>query len=152
MTSRDLPVPESEVRLNRARRVADLMDEAFRIPLTDRRVGMDGLLGLVPVVGDWSTALASGYVVYQGYRTGVPRSTLARMVANVGIDAALGSVPVVGDLFDIGWKANSRNVSLIERHLDLPAADDVDADIDGSFDPDAAVDIEVEADADSSET
>ncbi|GAB7095132.1 hypothetical protein JCM30237_22850 [Halolamina litorea] len=104
-------------RLDRARRVADLLDGAFSLPVVGE-IGLDGLLGLLPIVGDWVTAVPALYIVYQGYRLGLPRLTLAVMLLRVGVDAVAGSVPVFGDLLDITWKANRRNVARIERHLD----------------------------------
>lgn len=102
-------------RLARARRVAALLDAAFTLPIIGK-IGLDGLLGLLPVVGDWATAIPSVYVVYQGYRLGLPKHTVAWMLLLVVVDATAGSVPVVGDLLDIRWKANQRNVARIERH------------------------------------
>jgi hypothetical protein len=69
------------------------------------------------VGGDVIAALASGYIVYVGWRSGAPGSLLTRMLANIAADTAVGSVPVVGDLFDAGWKANARNVALLEEWL-----------------------------------
>jgi hypothetical protein len=115
--------PEMGGLHGRAERVAHLLDSAFRIPGTDLRVGIDALLGLLPVVGDATSAALSGYVVAEGYRAGVPRATLARMVLNVGIDLALGAIPFVGDLTDVVWKANERNVALVrERSRDPSGA------------------------------
>ena len=106
----------STARIDRARRVAELLDAAITLPLVGP-IGLDGILGLIPVVGDWLTALPSLYVVYQGYRIGLPAHTVAWMLALVGVDTIVGSVPVVGDLIDIKWKANQRNVARMERHL-----------------------------------
>ncbi len=94
------------------------LDDRFRIPLLNRRIGLDGLLGLVPGVGDAATTLLSLYVITEAYRLGVPWWRLARMAANVGIDGVLGSVPLVGDLFDVAWKANRRNVRHLHAYLD----------------------------------
>lgn len=105
-------------RLRRARRTARLLDEAFELPVVGKRIGIDGLLGLVPVAGDWLTYLLSLHVVYEAYRAGVPKHALLRMLANVTLDAVVGSVPVVGDVVDVVWKANRRNVRLFERHVD----------------------------------
>lgn len=104
-------------RLARARRVADLLDGAFTLPIIGK-IGLDGLIGLLPVVGDWVTVIPSLYVVYQGYRLGLPKQTIAWMLLLVVVDATAGSVPVVGDLLDIKWKANQRNVARMERHVD----------------------------------
>tara|TARA_Y100001933_G_scaffold247979_1_gene281374 strand:- start:351 stop:779 length:429 start_codon:yes stop_codon:yes gene_type:complete len=104
--------------LARARRIAWLFDETVRLP-GGFRVGLDGLLGLIPVVGDLIGLAASLGIVDIARREGVPAGVQVRMLANIGIDAAVGAIPLVGDLFDFGWKANARNVALLERALDL---------------------------------
>lgn len=107
---------DPQTRLGNARRVADLLDSAFTLPVIGK-IGLDGLLGLLPVVGDWATSVPALYIVYQGYRLGVPKPDVAWMLLVVLVDAFIGSVPVVGDLLDIAWKANQRNVARIERHV-----------------------------------
>lgn len=92
----------------------------MRIPGTGIRFGLDPLVGLVPGVGDAAGALVAAYVVLAAARLDVPPSTLLRMLTNIAIDALLGTVPVLGDVFDVAWKANRRNVTLIERHLADP--------------------------------
>jgi hypothetical protein len=101
--------------LRRARRVATLLDDAVRVPVVGVRVGLDSIVGLLPVSGDLAVAVCSLYIVFEAARCGVPRRTVARMLANVALDLAVGSIPVVGDLFDAFWKANRRNVRLFER-------------------------------------
>lgn len=93
------------------------MDNAFRLPVIGTRIGWDSLLGLVPVVGDVLALAPAVYIVDAARRKGVPHSTLARMGINIGIDTAIGAIPILGDLIDIGWKANLRNVDLLEAHL-----------------------------------
>lgn len=102
--------------LRRVRIAARLLDDAVGVPFTDRRVGLDSLLGLLPVGGDAVGALLSLYVILEGYRLGVGRRVLARMAGNVALDFVIGLLPVVGDVFDAFWKANQRNVALIEAH------------------------------------
>lgn len=104
--------------LQRLDRLAHLMDERFRIPGTRRRMGLDGLIGLIPGIGDLATGAISLYVVLEAWRLGASRLVIARMLANIGIDVAVGGVPLAGDLFDIAWKANRRNVELLRRHLE----------------------------------
>jgi len=104
-------------RLRRARRVARLLDEAVEIPVIRRRVGVDAVAGLVPVVGDFLAALLSLVVVWEAFRLGARRRTLARMLLYVVVDFFVGSVPVVGDLLDAAVKLNLRNVRLLEREL-----------------------------------
>jgi uncharacterized protein DUF4112 len=109
-------------RVERLQRLAQLWDSALRIPGTQVRVGLDPLVGLVPGLGDAAGALVASYIVLEGLRCDVPPSTLLRMLANVAIDAVLGTIPVIGDIFDVGWKANIKNVALIEHHLSDPSA------------------------------
>lgn len=102
--------------LGRARLVAQLLDSAVRVPFTRRRVGLDVLFGLLPVGGDAVGALLSLYVVFEGYRLGVGRRVLARMLGNIAVDFVVGLLPVLGDAADTVWKANERNLALIEEH------------------------------------
>jgi hypothetical protein len=104
-------------RIKRVRVLAKLLDNSISIPGTGWKFGFDAIIGLVPVVGDMVGAVLSGYIVLEAARADVPSFTLARMLANVGIDALLGAVPAVGDVFDAVWKANMKNVSLLEQHL-----------------------------------
>jgi hypothetical protein len=88
-----------------------LMDNA--IPLGGKvSIGLDGLIGLIPGVGDLAGALISTAIVFQAYRAGIPKATVYRMIANIGIDAAIGSIPILGDVFDFAFKANTRNLRL----------------------------------------
>ena len=120
MTPNDASSPPAAVA--RLRALARTLDSAVPIPGTKIRFGADALLGLVPVVGDLAGAALSGYVVLSAARLGVPRAVLARMVANLGADALVGTVPLLGDFFDVGWRANTRNVDLLERALAQPGA------------------------------
>lgn len=106
----------------RVRALARLMDSAVRVPGTNVRLGLDAVLGLVPGAGDLATAAASVYIVTSAARLGVPRSVLVRMLVNVGADVAIGSIPLLGDLFDVAWRANTRNAALLDAHLESPAA------------------------------
>lgn len=112
---------ESERALDRRadniRTLARMLDSAVRIPGTGILIGADSILGLVPVVGDIAGAALSGYIVLASARLGAPGATLARMLINLGVDTVIGSVPVLGDMFDVGWRANMRNVELLDRHL-----------------------------------
>lgn len=107
-----------EAALRRVARLAHLLDDRFALPGTRWRFGFDGLLGLVPGIGDAATTILAAYIILEARRLGVPVTTLGRMAANVGVDLAFGAIPVVGDLFDFGWKANRRNLDLLHRHLD----------------------------------
>ncbi len=97
------------------RRLAILMDSALRVgPFS---VGLDGILGLIPGIGDALGGLISAYIIWRAAQAGVPRATQARMMANVAIDTLLGSVPIVGDIFDFAWKSNMKNLRLYEEWL-----------------------------------
>jgi len=104
--------------------VARLLDDRFRIPGTSIRFGLDGLLGLVPGIGDGATALVSLYLVLRAWSLGVPPRVLGRMLVNVLLDSAVGSVPVLGDVFDVAFKSNRRNLELLRRHLSEAAIPD----------------------------
>lgn len=106
-------------RLSRLRRLAWMVDGAFRLPGTKFRFGLNSVIGLTPAAGDALLAAISLYIVYEAHRLGVPRDKLARMIRNVGIETAAGAVPVLGDLFDMGFKANLRNLAIIEDHIAL---------------------------------
>ncbi len=108
---------QDEARLKRVRVLSRLLDEQFRIPGTTQRMGLDGLLGLIPGVGDAVGALLSAYILYEAIRLGAPTSVLLRMVANIGIDTVVGAIPVAGDIFDIAWKANKKNATLLHAYL-----------------------------------
>ena len=92
------------------------------MPGTSLRVGLDPVLGLVPGLGDAAGALLSAWILIEGIRLGASGATLGRMAANIGIDALIGAVPVLGDVFDVVWKANLKNVELLEHHMTDAAA------------------------------
>jgi hypothetical protein len=99
------------------RKLEILLDEAFCIPGTHVRFGLDAIIGLVPGIGDVLAGLASLVIPLAGWIRGVPYVTLARMAANLAIGVTVGSIPILGDAFDIAWKANRRNYRLLTRHL-----------------------------------
>ena len=107
-------------RLDDVRVLARVLDSAVRVPGTNFRVGLDAVLGLVPGVGDIAGGVFASYVLVQSARLGAPPSVLMRMLVNVGIDSVVGTIPVLGDIFDVGWKSSTRNVALLERHLEQP--------------------------------
>ena len=109
--------------LGRARALTRLLDSAARVPGTSFRFGLDPLLGLIPGLGDVAGAALSGYVVILASRLGAPRTVIVRMLTNVAIDTVAGTLPVVGDLFDAGWKSNTRNLALLERHVGQPTGE-----------------------------
>jgi len=97
-----------------------LLDEAFVLPGTGIRFGLDGIIGLIPGLGDVLAGLLSLIIPLAAWIRGVPYITLARMTANLGIGVLVGSIPLFGDIFDIAWKANRRNYRLLCRHLAAP--------------------------------
>jgi hypothetical protein len=97
-----------------------LLDEAFVLPGTNIRVGLDGIIGLIPWVGDVLAGLLSLVIPLAAWVRGVPYVTLARMGVNLAIEVLVGSIPIFGDIFDIAWKANRRNYRLLCRHLGEP--------------------------------
>lgn len=110
----------AEARLRRLRGLGQLLDNSIRVPGTRRRFGLDAVIGLLPGVGDGVGAILSSYIIVEAARMGAPRATLLRMAGNVGIEALAGVVPLLGDLFDAAWKANLRNLALLEDHLQQP--------------------------------
>ncbi len=103
--------------VRRLRGVATVLDSAAKIPGTDIRFGLDALLGLIPGVGDVAGGLASGFVLVESARLGASHRTLVRMLGNIVVEVLVGAAPILGDLFDVGWKANARNVDLLEAEL-----------------------------------
>ena len=97
------------------------LDAGFRVPGTNLRFGFDPILGLIPGAGDAAGAVLAGWILVEAIRLGASRATVIRIAGNVALDAAVGAVPLLGDIFDFAWKANLRNVALLERHLAAPA-------------------------------
>lgn len=111
----DLPASQNG-ELAKLKRLAWLLDNALPLP-GGYRIGIDSLLGLVPGVGDSAGLIASAYIVWRANLMRIPTPVLAKMIGNIAIDAVLGVVPLLGDIFDIAYKANLRNVELIESEL-----------------------------------
>ena len=112
--------PVRDPRLERLGSLAQVLDQAIRVPGTNMRIGLDGLLGLIPGVGDVATSLMAGYIILTAAQMGAPKSVLFRMAANVGIDTIVGAVPVLGDLFDFAFKSNTRNLALLRGMQERP--------------------------------
>ena len=113
---------EDEAAYERLRNLSTLLDDSIPVPGTDYRIGLDPILGLLPGVGDLPATGVSAYIVLEAARLGAPRETIVRMLFNLVLDATLGSIPVIGDVFDAAWKANVRNVALLESRTGEPAA------------------------------
>jgi hypothetical protein len=95
-----------------------VLERSFTVPGINRQVGLDAIVGLVPVAGDLVSAAVGLYLVWEARNLGMSKFQLARMTANVGFDSLVGAIPVAGDLFDFVFRSNSRNLKLIRRHLD----------------------------------
>jgi hypothetical protein len=98
--------------------LAKLMDGAFVVPGTNIRMGLDAVIGLVPVAGDVIAGLVSAYLIWEGRQLGAPKWLIARMMANTLIDTVVGAVPVVGDAFDVVFRANMKNMALLRRYVE----------------------------------
>ena len=115
----DFPRPRSRAeRLARLDALATLLDTAFILPGTNVRFGFDAIIGLVPGIGDAITTAISLYIVHEARQLGAPGHVILRMVANVMLDGIVGAVPVVGDAFDVLWRANRRNMRLLQNWLE----------------------------------
>ena len=100
--------------------LAHVLDDCFRLPGTSIRFGLDGIIGLIPGLGDILAGLASCIIIVAAWFRGVPYVGLARMAVNVAVEVLVGTIPIAGDAFDIAWKANRRNYALMTRHLRQP--------------------------------
>ena len=105
-----------EQRLKALRHISRLLDSAFVVPGTEYRIGLDPILGLVPGLGDLTSPLVAIALLWQSRDLGIPRVVQLRMIFNVAIDALVGLLPLAGDFFDFAWKANDRNLALLERY------------------------------------
>ncbi|ETX16532.1 membrane protein [Roseivivax halodurans JCM 10272] len=105
-------------RVERLERLAAQMDSAFRIPGTKIRFGWDGILSIVPGVGDTIALIPAAHIFHSAYKMGVPSHTIGRMAFNSGIDYVIGSIPVIGTVFDVGYKSNRKNAALIREHVE----------------------------------
>jgi len=110
------PHSPSHSRLQRLRALSRLLDSAFPLP-GGYRIGLDGIIGLIPGFGDIAGSIASSYIIIESARLGASTATLLRMVMNVLAESVIGLIPFLGDLFDIIWKANEKNMDLMEKQL-----------------------------------
>jgi hypothetical protein len=109
---------EIEAAMARVAMVARFMDALFVIPGTRIRLGFDAILGLVPVAGDLLAQAISTYIIWEAHQLGVGKLTLMRMLGNTLIDTVIGSIPIAGDAFDVAFRANMKNLRLLQRHLE----------------------------------
>ncbi len=98
--------------------LASLMDDRFRLPGTNIRFGLDALIGLIPGVGDAITSAVTLYIISRAWSIGVPFHVKVQMIANLGADLVIGAIPFIGDLFDVAWRANRKNLRLLQKHVD----------------------------------
>ena len=103
-----------EEKLIRLKRLSERLDNTFTIPGTKYKIGIEALIGAVPIIGDLIGGILASYIMYSGMKMGAPPRIITRMAVNIAIDFAIGSIPIIGDLFDLVWKANRKNVELIE--------------------------------------
>jgi hypothetical protein len=118
MHNRQSPDTISRETLAQLQQLSDIMDRAFTIPGTNIRFGLDSILGLIPVLGDTLAMAVSAYIYSFAKKAGVPWYQRTRMVWNIFIDWLIGLVPFFGDIFDVGFKANSKNVRIIMAHVE----------------------------------
>jgi len=107
--------------LKRLRQLSRLLDNIITVPGTKIGFGLDPIIGLIPIGGDFLGVMFSSYIILEAARLGVSRATLGKMVLNVIIDGLVGTVPVLGDLFDFAWRSNIYNIKLLEDYLKFPS-------------------------------
>lgn len=123
VADKNLPdLHSNEQTKKRLEKLAWLLDSSITVPGTGFRVGLDGIIGLIPGIGDAVGSVVSSYILAEGARLGVSKLTLMHMGFNILIESIVGLIPFVGDLFDFAWKANQKNVELLYRHLESPPA------------------------------
>jgi Domain of unknown function (DUF4112) len=116
-----LSLPAAKLaKLEHLRSLSVLWDESLKIPGTKFRVGLESVIGLLPFGGDAIGIVLSCYILFHAIQFRLPQSILLRMALNILIDGVVGTIPFIGDLFDSTWKANTRNVNLLEAHLRYP--------------------------------
>lgn len=104
-------------RMQRMQKLADWLDRRWDIPGTGWKIGLDGMLGFIPGIGDTIGAALSSWIIYESHQLGVPWWLKMRMAGNMFVDWLVGTIPFVGDVFDIGWKANERNMRLLMAYM-----------------------------------
>ncbi len=116
---RELPLGTDPISIRRRiEAMEQLLENSFTIPGVNYRVGLDSIVGLVPVIGDFVTAAMGMWIVWEAKNLGLPKWKLWRMTGNVAFDTALGAVPLVGDAFDLVFRSNTRNLKIVRKHLD----------------------------------
>lgn len=105
------------ITIKRLRQLSRLLDKVITIPGTPIALGLDPIIGFIPIGGDVLGLLLSSYIIFEASRLGLPKKVLKKMIFNVIIDSLVGIIPIIGDLFDFAWTANEYNIRLIEEHL-----------------------------------
>jgi hypothetical protein len=108
---------QNEEKLLRLKLLSNRLDEIITIPGTKYKIGIDPIIGTIPIIGDLLGSIISIYILYSGSKIGLSSRIIAKMSLNIGFDFVLGLIPIIGDIFDMGWKANKRNVKLIENNI-----------------------------------
>ena len=108
---------QNEEKLLRLKLLSNRLDEIITIPGTKYKIGIDPIIGTIPIIGDLLGSIISIYILYSGSKMGLSSRIIAKMSLNIGFDFVLGLIPIIGDIFDMGWKANKRNVKLIENNI-----------------------------------
>lgn len=105
----------NEEKLLRLKLLSERLDDSIKIPGTNQKIGIDAIVGIIPILGDFIGIIFSTYIMYSGIKMGVSSKIVKKMATNIAIDFIIGSIPIIGDVFDALWKANKRNVELIEK-------------------------------------
>ncbi|MBL44885.1 MAG: hypothetical protein CMN71_09310 [Sphingomonadaceae bacterium] len=115
----DVPTGTDPVSIRkRIEAMEHLLERSMVVPGTNYPIGLDTIIGFVPVVGDIVTAVMGAYIVWEAKNLGLPRWKLWQMIGNIAIDGAVGAVPVVGDAFDVVYRSNTKNLRIVKKHLD----------------------------------
>lgn len=117
---------QNQISMQRLDKLSQILDSSIKLP-GGYRIGWDGIIGLIPGIGDIIGFAMSSYIVIGAYRMGASTSTLLRMLINVGIETIVGAVPIIGDIFDLAFKANNRNIRLLKRQMSTPQAVNVES-------------------------
>ena len=105
----------NEEKLLRLKLLSERLDNSIKIPGTNQKIGIDAIIGLIPILGDFIGVIFSTYIMYSGIKMGVSSKIVKKMATNLAIEFIIGSIPIIGDIFDALWKANKKNVELIEE-------------------------------------
>jgi hypothetical protein len=117
--ARDLPIGRDPASVRRRIvAVEAVLERAFAVPGTSRRIGLDAILGLVPVIGDLIAAALGAWMIWEARNLGMSKFHIARMTGNIAFDTVVGAVPLLGDAFDVLFRSNTRNVRIVKRWLD----------------------------------